>query len=64
MRTFVTCFVAKNFKFFGNYGVSARTREKGMVEAMRTICGQRGVGQFFEILYGRPLWTAYSSIEF
>jgi len=53
MRT-SALFGAINFEI---YGVSARTRRRG-VEPVRTFFGQGGGGQFFAILCGRLLWTA------
>jgi len=51
-------FGVKNIGFFLNYSVSARTRG---FELVRTFCEQWGRwGQFFEILCGRPLWTAHN----
>jgi len=49
-------FGEKKIGFFEIYGVSAQTRG---VESVRTFFGQEeSIGQFFEILCGRILWTA------
>jgi len=53
MRT-SSLFGAKTYQIFRNYGVSARTR-------VRTSTNK--VGQFFAILCGRVLWTAFNAIK-
>jgi len=55
MRT-STLFKPKNFGFFENFGMSARTKGRG-VEPVPTFFEQ-GVGQFFAILCGCLLRTA------
>jgi len=56
--TDVRTFGAKNFEFFEIYVWCVRMdKAGGRVESVRTFFGQGGGGQFFAILYGRPLWT-------
>jgi len=52
----VRTFWCKNFGFFKNYGASARTRGRGLSQCEH-FADKEEMGQFFENLCGRLLWT-------